>query len=125
MAKTKALISFAVTAKLICVFVFAYAKIRFSHDPAHKYIDIFSRAIREAYIQNGGNDQILINQLRQMEQDARDLEEDMKRRQQEKPKGTLVIELSHYNMSLVVRKPVFGVSDQVRHKQGCTITEDG
>ena len=29
-AKTKALISFAVTAKLICVFVFAYAKIRFS-----------------------------------------------------------------------------------------------
>ena len=35
MAKTKALISFAVTAKLICVFVFAYAKSRFSHDPAH------------------------------------------------------------------------------------------
>ena len=34
-AKTKALISFAVTAKLICVFVFAYAKIPFSHDAAH------------------------------------------------------------------------------------------
>ena len=33
-AKTKALISFVVTAKLICVFVFAYAKSRFSHDPA-------------------------------------------------------------------------------------------
>ena len=33
--KTKALISFAVTAKLICVFVFAYAKIRFSHVAAH------------------------------------------------------------------------------------------
>ena len=31
-AKTKALISFAVTEKLICVFVFAYAKSRFSHD---------------------------------------------------------------------------------------------
>ena len=29
------LISFAVTAKLICVFVFAYAKIRFSHNAAH------------------------------------------------------------------------------------------
>ena len=29
------LISFAVTAKLICVFVFAYAKSRFSHDKAH------------------------------------------------------------------------------------------
>ena len=34
-AKTKALISFAVTAKLICVFVFAYAKSRFSHNEAH------------------------------------------------------------------------------------------
>ena len=33
-AKTKALISFAATAKLICVFVFAYAKSRFSHDAA-------------------------------------------------------------------------------------------
>ena len=33
--KTKALISFVVTAKLICVFVFAYAKSRFSHDAAH------------------------------------------------------------------------------------------
>ena len=33
-AKTKALISFAVTAKLIGVFVFAYAKSRFSHDEA-------------------------------------------------------------------------------------------
>ena len=34
-AKTKALISFAVTAKQICVFVFAIAKSRFSHDAAH------------------------------------------------------------------------------------------
>ena len=34
-AKTKALISFAVTAKLICAFVFAYAKSRFSHNEAH------------------------------------------------------------------------------------------
>ena len=33
-AKTKALISFAVTAKLICLFVFTYAKSRFSHDAA-------------------------------------------------------------------------------------------
>ena len=34
-AKTKALISFGVTAKLMCVFVFAYAKSLFSHDAAH------------------------------------------------------------------------------------------
>ena len=34
-AKKKALISFAVTAKLVCVLVFAYAKSRISHDTAH------------------------------------------------------------------------------------------
>ena len=33
-AKTKALISYAVTAKLICVFVFAYAERWLSHDVA-------------------------------------------------------------------------------------------
>ena len=33
--KTKALISFAVATKLICVFVFAYATCWFSHDVAH------------------------------------------------------------------------------------------
>ena len=31
----------------------------------------------------------------------------------------------HGKMSLVMRKPVFGGSDQVRHKRGCTATEDG
>ena len=35
LAKPKALISFAVTAKLIRDFVFAYAKNRFSHKEAH------------------------------------------------------------------------------------------
>ena len=34
-AKTKALTSFAVTAKLICAFVFAYAHCWFSHEVAH------------------------------------------------------------------------------------------
>ena len=34
-AKTKALISCAVTAQLICGFVFRYAKSRFSHNKAH------------------------------------------------------------------------------------------
>ena len=28
-------------------------------------------------------------------------------------------------LSLVVRKPVFGNSDQVTHKPGCTTTQDG
>ena len=30
-----------------------------------------------------------------------------------------------YYMSFIVRKPVFGVSDMVQHKSGCTATEDG
>ena len=34
-AKTKALISFAVTAKLICVFIFTYPKSQFSDNEAH------------------------------------------------------------------------------------------
>ena len=29
------------------------------------------------------------------------------------------------HLSLVLRKPVFGVSDQVPHKPGCATTEDG
>ena len=33
--------------------------------------------------------------------------------------------LLNYYLSLVVRKPVFGVSDQVPHKPGCTVTEGG
>ena len=43
MAKTKALISFAVTAKLICVFVFAYAKKKnvLSYNAAHMYSQRF------------------------------------------------------------------------------------
>ena len=35
LTKTKALISFAVTAKLVCAFVFAYADCWFSHAMAH------------------------------------------------------------------------------------------
>ena len=40
-AKTKALISFAVTAKLICAFVFAQAKIWFSHGAARMILSDF------------------------------------------------------------------------------------
>ena len=32
---------------------------------------------------------------------------------------------AHTHMNHVMRKPVFGVSDQVGHKPGCTDTEDG
>ena len=33
--------------------------------------------------------------------------------------------LFQYELSPNARKPVFGTSDQVRHKPGCTVTEDG
>ena len=39
-AKTKALIIFGVTAKLICLFVFAYAKSRFSHNEAYLLVSV-------------------------------------------------------------------------------------
>ena len=42
-----ALISIAVTAKLICVFVFAYAKSRFSHDAAHMVHSGYNWFIRD------------------------------------------------------------------------------
>ena len=45
-AKTKALMSFAVTAKLICFFVFANAKRWFSYDVAH--VCLF-KALRPCY----------------------------------------------------------------------------
>ena len=38
---------------------------------------------------------------------------------------TMRVYLDNMIMSRVVRKPVFGVSDQVRHKPGCAVTEDG
>ena len=43
-AKTKALISCAVTAQLICVFVFLSAKSRFSHNEAHMSSDMRNSA---------------------------------------------------------------------------------
>ena len=52
MAKTKALISFAATAKLICVFVFAYAKNRFSHDES-LFISMVSISLTKSYLSTG------------------------------------------------------------------------
>ena len=49
MAKTKALISFAVTAKLICVFVFAYADCWFSHGAAQMLNRTSLRKILKAW----------------------------------------------------------------------------
>ena len=42
--KTKALISCEATAQLICVFVFAYTKSRFSHDTAHIFELLYDKS---------------------------------------------------------------------------------
>ena len=42
-AKTKAMISLAVTAKLICAFVFSHADCWFSHDVAHVLSEIIGK----------------------------------------------------------------------------------
>ena len=47
-AKTKTLISFVITAKLICVFVFAYADCWFSHEAALLMIE--SNSVNFLYI---------------------------------------------------------------------------
>ena len=49
-AKTKALISFAVTAKMIRVFVFAYAKSRFSHNAAHILTEFFDPFLFHSFL---------------------------------------------------------------------------
>ena len=62
MVKTKELISFAVTAKLICLFVFAYAKSLFSHNEAHVYsLDL---SFLHEDIENSESDSYLTNMLR-------------------------------------------------------------
>ena len=48
-AKTKALISFAVTAKLICAIVFAYADCWFSHEAAQMLFYLMVHFQRSLY----------------------------------------------------------------------------
>ena len=48
LVKAKALISFTVTVKLVCIFVFAYAKRRFSHEAAHNCVCDLSRLMHGA-----------------------------------------------------------------------------
>ena len=70
-AKTKALISFAFTAKLICVFVFIYAKSMLSDDAAHIFHGLCSRleplsdnlllSLNEDYLDIADTSQLTLN----------------------------------------------------------------
>ena len=100
--KTKALISSSVTAQLICAFVFAYAKCRFSHDVA--YIGLVMFQLSEDVCLELGS--AALNSLS---------------KQMTEQTGTFMLTCPcnldplepHFYMSLDVRKPVFGVSDLV------------
>ena len=63
MAKTKALISCAVTAQLILISVFAYAKKCFSHDEAHF---IMSHAMRKTVLRLSVGLSVLLSTLSNM-----------------------------------------------------------
>ena len=61
MAKTKALISFAVTAKLICIFVFTYAKCWFSHNATQCHMSGVMRKPAFCICENKGTEQLYSN----------------------------------------------------------------
>ena len=110
-AKTKALISFAVTMKLICVFVFACANCWFSHEAAQilllqKYFRIIHFFMSIHHIHNLYFYKKWTNICTTLFKQY-NLKKDI------------------YDMSRDARKPVFGVSDQVRHKPACTVSEAG
>ena len=52
----KALISFPVTMKLICAFVFAYAKIWFSHDAAQMTLALGTDSDQSGYLMSPEED---------------------------------------------------------------------
>ena len=51
----------------------------------------------------------------------------LKLHEKQMPKFTvlIVLKITYMMWAATVRKQVFGVSDQVRHKSGCAATEDG
>ena len=59
-AKTKALISFAVSTKLICVFVFAYANCWFSHAGAQIVFSLYTWSLKTLYRTESGRFKYLL-----------------------------------------------------------------
>ena len=103
-AKTKTQISFAATAKLISAFVFATQKVQplFFLNPKFQASSCLLWLHSPICVAPGRKP----------------------RRPFFSRRGSSFFAVDVLHMSLV-RKPVFGVSDQVRHKLGCTIKEDG
>ena len=120
-AKTKALISFAVTGKLICVFVFTYAKSRFSHNEAQLFV------LNKLMEMRFSGDMSNITALYASESEQ--IKATLSRGLHGNPNDVFGSDFGKYvhvsYLSHVARNPMFSVSDQVKHKQGCTATEDG
>ena len=75
----------------------------------------------------------MVNKLESLEQENHILQITLQQRDTEIERQQELLEydgfptfscLKKNNLSLVVRKLVFGVFDQARHKPGCTATED-
>ena len=151
--KSRGLISCAIIAQLIFALVFAYAKSRFSLD--HSHISVYSEIVDKPGVDVFGNfpakkqlECTCPNCQRNLAASrfAPHLEKCMgmgrnssriaSRRSQKALKDNetryifnVIRNLKNgmltSNLSLVVRKPVFGVSDQIPHKPGCRTTQDG
>ena len=56
----------------------------------HPYSECYCyRAVRQAYLQNGGNDPDILAQLAQMQAEAQAIDDSMRNAQKKQPKGRL------------------------------------
>ena len=134
-AKTKTQISFAVTAKLISAFVFAtrivqslyFLNPKFQASSHLLWLNspVLSNLVGNPEDRFSHNEAQMCNkQLSGGSSVCTDDNQSLKLVAY-RPIHTEEPILGYTYMSLVVRKPVFGVSDTVPHKPGCTATEDG
>ena len=66
--------------------------------------------------------------MKKLEEKETWTEEEIKQQEEEdkaKYQEALHVRGTKFNISLVARKPIFGVSDLVRHKPGCAAKENG
>ena len=129
--------------KLLCTFVLAYAKSRYPHDEAQ--MRLVARTIHfvifenQRYRSHKHHCCLIIVVSRQGNSNEHPHHRLLCRNKLNylfsyhqissnkhliRSSAILQVSRSHYS-SLVVRKPVFGVCDQIPHKLGYTATEDG
>ena len=71
---------------IMCLHLVDYA-IHFMQHCGYLFVNKLFRAVRQAYLQNGGNDPDILSQLSQMRIDAQAIDDSMKNAQGQKQKG--------------------------------------